>query len=190
MDMGERTFQVKYKVPTASEFFETFSKKLKNTKLPKWDETVPWTKQVLKGILHDMGEEFGFEPQEEWLTVDQLWVLYVERQVATIGVAIEHEASVESWEDVVDDEGNKLTDVKAHLKVLVYYPELSQFDAFVRGWASTIRMQELRLAQERYLAVGICGDKENKQLVIKGAELTPEGKISPLPEVRIPYSQF
>lgn len=182
---------MKYKVPSSTEFFEVFSKKIKNAKLPKWDETVPWTKLVLKGLLYEMGEEFGFDPVEEYLNLDQMWPMLVERQINTMAVAIEHEASNEDWEDVVYDEGDKLQDVKARLKVLVYYPDLNKFEKGVRGWSSEIKTQELRLNDEKYLMIGICADKENKQLIIKGTEISNEGKVvSNLPDVRIPYNQF
>lgn len=188
--MGERVFQLKYRVPTAPEFFKIFSQKFKEAKLPKWDETVPWTKLVLKGILNDMGEESGFEPAEEYLNLDLMWPMLVERQVNTMAVAIEHEASDEDWEDVVYDEGDKLMDVKARLKVLVYYPKLEKFDKAVSAWSSEIKTQELRLVEEKYLMIGICGDEENEQLVLKGAEISPEGQISNLPDVKVPYALF
>ena len=193
--MGEgRVYQLKFRVPTALEFFETFSKKFKSSQpLPGWDETTPWTRLVLKTLIRDMGQEFGFEPQpppQEWLGLDQIWPLTVERQVSTIAVAIEHEASVESWENVVDDEGSKLIDVKARLKILVHYPETGDFEAFAKGWASGIMIQELRLVEEHYLLIGICADIKNKQLLVRGAEISPEGKIRLLNDVTVPYTKF
>jgi hypothetical protein len=189
--VSERVFQLKYRIPTSKEFFETFSKRFMSAKLPPWDETVPWTKLVLKGMLYEMGEEFGFEPVEEYLNLDQMWPMLVERQINTMAVAIEHEASVDEWEGVIYDEGDKLQDVKARLKVLVFYPDLNKWEKAVKGWSSEIKTQELRLPEERYLLIGICADKENEQLILKGAEISNEGQISlKLSDVKVPYAQF
>jgi|SRR5437016_9478020 len=136
-----------------------------------------------------MGKELGFEPVPEYLRIDQSWSMSVEGHVNVIEVAIEHEAGAD-WEVVMYDEGSKLMDVKARLKVLVFYPELRQFERFTRRFSSEIRVQELKLDEERYLTIGVCKDKDKMRLVVKGVEISPNGRVSPLSDVEIPYSQF
>ena len=192
--MEERTYvhpTTTYRIPTASEFFAVFSRKLSNAKLPGWnDKSEVWTKVVLRGLLEEMGKEHGFEPESEWpFRIDQTWNIMEEGQANSIELAIEHETDAD-WQDVLRDEGSKLMDVKARLKVVIFYPDLSNFERFTDKFSKEIRIQELKVPQERYLAVGICADQKNNQLVVKGAEITPDGKTSPLRDVMIPYDQF
>jgi hypothetical protein len=187
--VGERIVQLKYRIPTPSEFYETFCKRLRNSTLPHWNKSEPWTKLVLDRLLQGMGKELGFEPVPEYLRIDQTWSMSVEGHVNVIEVAIEHEANAD-WERVMYDEGSKLMDVKARLKVLIFYPELPQFEMFTRRFSSEIRVQELKLVQERYLTIGVCRDNDKRHLVVKGVEISPDGSVSPLSDVEIPYSQF
>jgi hypothetical protein len=186
---GERIVQVKYRIPTGAEFFERFCERLRNSTLPQWNENPAWTKLVLDGVLQEMGKELGFEPRREYLRIDQSWIMSVEGKVNVIEVAIEHEAN-QDWETVMYDEGSKLMDVKARLKVLIFYTGLREFEMFTRRFSSEIRVQELKLAEERYLTIGVCRDEDKRHLIVKGVEITPDGRVSPLSDVEIPYSKF
>lgn len=192
--MLERTYThaaTTYRIPNASEFFAAFSRKLSDAKLPHWnDKSELWTKVVLKGLLEDLGKEHGFEPESEWpFRIDQTWNIMEEGQANSIEVAIEHETDAD-WQEVLRDEGSKLMDVKARLKVVIFYPDLHNFEKFTDKFSTEIRIQELKVPQERYLAIGICSDQKNKQLVVKGTEIAPSGTTSSLRAVTIPYAEF
>lgn len=117
MGVIEKTY--KYNIPTPIEFFESFRKKYSACTFPsKWDDNTAWTETIFR-IFGEMGRGFAYRPRREYLDIDMIWAVRLD-DISTITVAIEHDNG--DLGDVIDDELQKLMDVKAHLKVLMFYP--------------------------------------------------------------------
>jgi len=116
----EKTF--KYTIPTPAELFQILKEKFSKDKLPdSWfsGSSELWTTSIL-GIFDEVGRSLGYTPRKEYLRLDQTWEIRLP-DVSTIVLALEYE-NTDRVEEILDDELQKLLDVKALLKVLVFYP--------------------------------------------------------------------
>jgi hypothetical protein len=113
----------KYVIPDPKELFQAFQEKFSTTKLPEsWNVSPPWTSTVL-GIFNEIGRSFGYEPKKEYLRLDQIWEIRLP-DISTIVLALESE-NADSLKAILNDELQKLLDVKAFLKVLIFYPDVA-----------------------------------------------------------------
>jgi hypothetical protein len=123
--MSERKIERKYTMPTPKELFESFQVEFRKGKLPdSWYDPPSWTTFML-GIFNDIGQNYGYTQNEiktEYLRLDQTWEIR-HPGVSVLTFALEHE-NTSKVSDILDDELQKLLDVKALLKVLVFYPEV------------------------------------------------------------------
>lgn len=85
-----------------------------------WNDNKAWTKTVVQ-IFEEIGRELGYGPRTEYLDIVMTWAVRHE-DISAIIAAIEHENG--DLSDVIDDELQKLMDVKAYLKVLMFYPRM------------------------------------------------------------------
>ncbi|MEM2145994.1 MAG: hypothetical protein QW279_11580 [Candidatus Jordarchaeaceae archaeon] len=122
----QKEITYKFTVPTPKELFEKFKEKCEQTSFPEWYEArKEWTDTVMK-IFDEIGHEYGYRPRykrggEEGLLMDQVWEIRLENYSAMV-LAMEVENDYD-LDEILEDELSKLINVKAYLKVLMFYPD-------------------------------------------------------------------
>jgi len=183
----EKTY--KYTIPTPKELFESFCVEFSNTTLPDiWVASRPWTDTLL-GIFDSIGRSLGYIPKREWLALDQTWEIR-HPDISVVVLALEHE-NTHRVEDVLDDELQKLLDVKAFLKVLVFYPLIpvvAEGEEFsfpeIQG---KIRSAKIKNPDERYAVMSITRISD-KTLEVTACSLDPDGKAEELGPFQVKYT--
>jgi len=187
--MGEEvSITYKYKIPKPKELFESFCAEFSSVTLPdRWQASEPWTSTIL-GAFDSIGRSFGYVPNKEWLRLDQTWEIR-HRDISVIVLALEHE-NTSRVEDILDDELQKLLDVKALLKVLVLYPPIPAIA--MEGRFSFPEIQEkiysarIKNPDEKYVVFSIT--KTDGELELSACSLDLDGKAEELGLFRVKYS--
>lgn len=151
----EKTY--KYTVPTPNQLFELFQEKLSKTTLPdNWRSSEPWTTTIL-GLFGEIGRDLGFTPRKEYLRLDQTWEIRLP-DISTIIFALEYE-NTQNVEDILDDELQKLMDIKALLKVLVFYPlvpaMMYEGEFTIPEIQDKIKSARIKNAEEKYVIMNL-----------------------------------
>jgi len=185
----QRTY--KYTIPTPNELFKMFQERLsKAAELPDdWEASAQWTYTIL-GIFDDIGRSLGFKPKKEYLRLDQTWEIR-HPDISTIVLALEHE-NTDRVEDILDDELQKLIDVKALLKVLIFYPNVPVM--VEKGESTYPQMQEkiqsakIRNPDERYIVITPVYIKPQSIIEVSACSFDSEGKAEDLGSFQIKYA--
>jgi len=169
----EKTF----KDISSIELFQRFCQALRNSKLPEnYREGAPWT-ELLRRILREIGTSLGYRVSDldfgiEWLTIDQTWRIHESTLVRTY-LAMEEENTYDV-EDVIDDEVEKLLDIKSNVKLLIYYPDKSVQSLHLSMLQEAIDIGPL-LPDERFVVIMIDSDATSEDDYGKYTKLTVQG---------------
>jgi len=190
--MGERVIErtYKYTLPTPKEVFESFRDAFSNTALPEsWQASPPWTMTVL-GLFNQIGRNLGYLPRKEWLRLDQTWEIR-HSDISVIVLALEHE-NTPDVEELLDDELQKLLDIKAFLKVLVFYPMIPMFmeegEFIFPNVQEKIRSAKIKNPDERYVIMGIVYVSREGIIEVSATCFDSEGKGEELGSFQVKYS--
>jgi len=183
----EKTY--KYTIPTPQELFDSFRSEFSGTTLPdSWEASTPWTNTILN-IFGEIGRSLGFMPIKEYLRLDQTWEIR-HPDISTIVLALEHENTSDLGE-ILNDELQKLLDVKAFLKVLVFYPPIPvtvvEDEFSFPDIQEKIRSAEIKNPDERYIVVGITRIGRGA-LEVNGCSINPDGKAEELGSFQVKYT--
>lgn len=189
MGIIEKTY--KHVNPTTKEFFNSFREKYSTRILPdSWQDNSAWTKKVMQ-MFEEMGREFGYRPRREYLYIDMIWAARHE-DISLITVAIEHDNG--GLSDIIDDELQKLMDVKAHLKVLMFYPGMpvvAENEVIFPEIIEKIRSVKIRIPGERYLMITPVAKKRDKihieAIEVFACSISPDGKWEDLGSFAVDY---
>lgn len=184
----EKTY--KYAIPTPNQFFELFQEKLSKTALPEvWGSTEPWTTTLL-GIFEEIGRDLGFTPRKEYLRLDQTWEIRLP-DISTIIFALEHE-NTQNVEDVLDDELQKLMDIKALLKVLVFYPlvpaMMYEGEFTIPEIQEKIKSARIKNAEEKYVIMNLVYVKPQSIIEVLATVFDSAGKGEELGTFQLSYA--
>jgi|YelNatPaOPRAMG01_1025707.scaffolds.fasta_scaffold28696_4 hypothetical protein len=187
----EKTY--KYVIPTPKELFSLFQEKLLEAKLPEsWNVSEPWTKTLLN-VFGEIGRDFGYKPRKEYLRLDQTWEIRHEG-VSVIVLALEHENTGDIRE-ILNDELQKLVDVKAYLKVLVFYPSFpisieneEPIVSEVSEIQDKISSAKIKNSEEKYVIIGITYNPSKNAVEVSAVSLNFKGKGSDLGVFEIKYT--
>lgn len=192
--MSEEAIEIKYRFvrPKSREIFEKFCAKIKDKELPKsWEDNPRWTALMLN-IFEEIGRSFGYRIRKmgkgkEWMTIDETWEIRLPN-ISTIILALEHENTSKIWK-LLDDELQKLLDVKAYIKVLVYYPLEPEKD--IEEIKSKIQSQKIKLPDEKILVItGTYDiDVDPTSIYFQAYEFDVDGKNILIGKNKIPYSE-
>ena len=189
MGIIEKTY--KHVIPTPKGFFDSFRKKYSNRSLPDdWYDSRGWTQTVLE-IFEEIGLDLGYKPRREYLNLDMIYAARHD-DISLIAVAIEHENG--NLDDVIDDELRKLMDVKAHLKVLMFYPGMPvicEDEVVLAEIIDKIRSVNLRILEEKYLIITPVIKKKDKvyaeAVEVFAVSVSPDGKWEDLGSFAVEY---
>ena len=180
----------RYTMPTPLELFKLFQETFSKTILPdSWQVSEPWTNTVL-GVFDQIGRNLGYMPRREYLRLDQTWEIR-HSDISTIVLALECE-NTDRVEEILDDELQKLLDVKAFLKVLIFYPTVP---VIVEKEESThpeiqekIQSAKIKSSDERYIVVTPVYIKSQSIIEVSASSFDSEGKGEDLGSFQIKYT--
>jgi hypothetical protein len=179
----------KYNIPEPKELFGLFQEKLSKEVLPdSWEDSPQWTTTVL-GIFNEIGRSLGYMPKKEYLRLDQTWEIR-HSDVSTIVLALEVE-NTGRVEDVLDDELQKLLDIKAFLKVLIFYPgipvmmqeEMSTYPEI----QEKIQATKIKNSDEKYIVISATYVKPSSTIDVSACSFDSEGKGQELGDFQVNY---
>lgn len=189
----EKTF----KDISSVELFQRFCQALHDTKLPgNYREGAPWT-QLMRRILREIGTSLGYRVRDldligEWLTIDQTWRVHESTIVKTY-LAMEEENTFDV-EDVIDEEVEKLLDIKSNVKLLIYYPHKRVQSLHLSMLQEAIDIGPL-LPDERFVIIMIDSDatpeddyETYSKLTVQGYELAKRIQFKEVGAEEIPKS--
>ncbi|MEM4700663.1 MAG: hypothetical protein QXZ51_00790 [Candidatus Bathyarchaeia archaeon] len=183
----------KYVIPTPKELFSLFKEKFVKAKLPEsWQVSEPWTRTLLN-IFSEIGRSFGYKPRKEYLRLDQTWEIRHE-DISVIVLALEHENTGDIRE-ILDDELQKLVDVKAYLKVLIFYPSFpisikdkEPIVSEVLEIQDKIRSAKIKYIEEKYVVIGITYNASKNVIEVSAVTLNCKGEGGDLGNFEIKYT--
>ena len=168
----------KYTIPTPLELFKLFQETFSKAALPdSWQVSEPWTSTVL-GVFSQIGRNLGYTPRKEYLRLDQTWEIR-HPDISTIVLALECE-NTDRVEEVLDDELQKLLDIKAFLKVLIFYPVvpilLAAGEASYPQIQEKVRSANIKSSEERYIVITPVYIKPQSMIEVSACSFDSEGK--------------
>jgi hypothetical protein len=180
----------KYNIPEPSELFEMFKEKLSETTLPdSWEASEPWTTTILD-VFNEIGRSLGFTPRKEYLRLDQTWEIRLP-DISTIVLALEYE-NTDRVEEILDDELQKLLDVKALLKVLIFYPSVPAMmyegEFTIPEIQEKIQSAKIKNPDERYVIINLLYIKPKFIIEVCATSLDSEGKGEDLGCFEVKYA--
>lgn len=180
----------KYTIPTPNELFEMFKEKFSKATLPdSWNASAQWTTMIL-GIFDEIGRSLGFTPSKEYLRLDQTWEIR-HSDISIIVLALEHE-NTDRVEEILDDELQKLLDVKALLKVLIFYPTtpiiVEKEESTFPQIQEKIRSAKIKNADEKYIIVTSFYNRPHSIIEVFACSFGPDGKGDDLGDFQIKYT--
>jgi hypothetical protein len=184
----EKTY--KYNIPEPRELIQMLQERLSKETLPdSWETSEPWTSTIL-GIFNEIGRNLGYMPNREYLRLDQTWEIR-HSDLSTIVLALEVE-NTDRVEDVLDDELQKLLDVKAFLKVLIFYPIvpiiMQEEEATWPEIQEKIRSAKIRNPDERYIVITAVYVQPSSIIEVSACSFDSEGKGEDLPSFQVKYT--
>lgn len=194
--MSEKVIEetCQYVIPEPKTLFKEFCSKVKSATLPdSWaGKDKEWTNVILN-IFDEIGRRYHYKPKREYLRLDQTWEIRL-LNLSYMVLALEHE-NTRHIEDLLDDELQKLSDVKASLKVLVYYPRLLDIERHIKEIKTKLGLQKIKISDERLLVImlsyfGIYDNEGGKEerLVIHGYGFDVNGKSSKIGYEEVEYA--
>ena len=144
-----------------------------------------WTDTVF-GFFSEANkkEPIPYLELKEYMYVDYIWrydpKLYT--SLSGIEMAVEHEGGTYIVNAILADEISHLVDIKARIKVGIFYPSPGDEAALLEGIAKMIRIQsdDVRLGKEEYLVIlGYTTTREGKRVIqFKGFIFDNKGEIT------------
>lgn len=182
----------KYTIPTPNEFFQILKDRFSKATLPEsWGDSPLWTNTIL-GIFDDIGRSLGYVPRKEYLRIDQTWEIR-HSDISTIVLALECD-NTDTVEEVLDDELQKLLDVKAFLKVLIFYPlipilmgEENPTESSFPEIQDKIRSTKIKNPDERYVVVTPILVRAQSIIEVSVCSFDSEGKGEELGSFHVNY---
>jgi len=168
---------------TARELYDKFVEDFPSLGL-KWKPVKmgDWTVGIFNYFCQQ-GNSLGFDTyaekaknaihQAEWI-VDLSWIH--DKSAYWIELALESEWKTET--DEIARDFQKLTDIKAKLKVFICSPKPADFKKVSNDLAELVGKHELKDPREEYLV--ICFSRDGGPGLIEGYEISTNGDISPL----------
>jgi flagellin-specific chaperone FliS len=180
----------KYTIPTPQEPFQMFQEKFSKAMLPdSWQVSEPWTNTVLT-IFDEIGRNMGYTPRKEYLRLDQTWEIRLP-DISTIVLALEYE-NTDRVEEILNDELQKLLDVKALLKVLIFYPlapaMMYEGEFTIPEIQEKIRSAKIKNPDERYIVMNLVYSKSQSIIEVLASSLDSEGKGEDLGSFQVKYT--
>jgi hypothetical protein len=183
----------KYTIPTPQELFQMFQEKFSKAMLPdSWQVSEPWTAIVLN-IFDGIGRSLGYMPKREYLRLDQTWEVRL-KDISVIVLALEYENEAQVGE-LLDDELQKLLDVKAFLKVLIFYPAtvfpmtmMSEEEFVIPEIQEKIRSAKIMNPDEKYVIIGIRYIRSDNVIDVSACSFDSEGKGEDLGAFQVSYT--
>lgn len=180
----------KYSIPTPLELFKLFQEMFSKATLPdSWQVSEPWTSTVL-GVFGQIGRNLGYTPRKEYLRLDQTWEIR-HPDISTIVLALECE-NTDRVEEILDDELQKLLDIKALLKVLIFYPVvpilMAEEEASYPQIQEKIRSANIKSSDERYLVVTPVYIKPQSIIKASACSFDSEGRGEDLESFQVKYT--
>lgn len=180
----------RYTIPTPLELFRLFQETFSKTILPdSWQVSEPWTKTVL-GVFGQIGRSLGYIPRKEYLRLDQTWEIR-HPDISTIVLALECE-NTDRVQEILDDELQKLLDVKALLKVLVFYPfipvTMEKEESSFPEIQEKILSAKIKNPDERYIIITPVYVKLESIIEVTACSFDLEGKGEELGSFQIKYT--
>lgn len=148
-----------------------------------------WT-DIILGIFDEIGRGFGYIPKKEYLRLDRTWEIR-HRDISAIVLALEHE-NTDSVENILNDELQKLLDVKAFLKVLVFYPVVPVIE--MDGTCTCveidkkIRSTKIKDSEENYLVISGVNAGKHRIIEFYGCAIDSNGKCEDLGSFQVEYT--
>lgn len=115
------------------------------------------------GIFGRIGKKFGYDPQAEWMRIDQIWYYWLPKPEKwddapwKTDVAIEHGNEIDDFEYTIF----KFGEVSAPLKVGVFYPDEEDEDDLLRKCSEMILKQVSAYPGGVYLIIFGFLDEDN-----------------------------
>ena len=164
---------------TPDSIFEEFCREVGHAEVPKvWSRVKNWTNMVLD-IFGKLGAKYGYEVRREWMLLDETWEIR-NQSTSFIAMALEHE-NTDNIDILLKDELQKLLDVKAILKVLIYYPKFLDCERHIEKIKPKIKSQRLKIPEEHILIVMIHPQfVKRKGFLISGYDFDSEANCSEL----------
>jgi hypothetical protein len=129
-------------------------------------------------------------PKKEYLRLDQTWEIR-HSDLSTIVLALEVE-NTDRVEDILDDELQKLLDIKAFLKVLIFYPivpiMMQEGMSTYPDIQEKIRSAKIKNPDERYIVITAVYVKPSSIIEVSACSFDPEGKGEDLPSFQVKYT--
>lgn len=184
----EKTY--KYTIPAPTELFQIFREKFSKATLPdSWQASVQWTTAIL-GIFNEVGRGLGYIPRKEYLRLDETWEIRLP-DLSTIVLALEHD-NTDSVDEILDDELQKLLDVKALLKVLIFYPTvpviMAEGECVYPQIQEKMRSTKIKTSDERYIILTPVYIKEQSIIEVSACSFDSEGKGEDLGSFQVKYT--
>ena len=180
----------KYTIPTPLELFKLFQETFSKATLPdSWQVSEPWTSTVL-GVFSQIGSNLGYTPRKEYLRLDQTWEIR-HPDISTIVLALECE-NTDRLEEILDDELQKLLDIKALLKVLIFYPVvpilMAEEEASYPQIQEKIRSANIESSDEKYIVITPVYIKPQSIIEVSACSFDSEGKGEELESFQVKYT--
>jgi len=180
----------KYTIPTPLELFKLFQETFSKVTLPNsWQVSEPWTNTVL-GVFSQIGRNLGYTPRKEYLRLDQTWEIK-HPDISTIVLALECE-NTDRVEEILDDELQKLLNIKALLKVLIFYPVvpilMAEEEASYPEIQEKIRSAKIKNSDERYIVITPVYIKSQSIIEVSACSFDSEGRDEELESFQIKYT--
>lgn len=172
-----RKIQYEFKKHTPKQLFDLVVASINNgeTRFPFPYETSTWQPVFIK-LFRKLGEDSGYRVirDMEWFKIDCPWIVDLPEH-RIVELLMEHQDD-EKVESAIHDI-RKLGDIKAHVKVIIYFPDFKDIDNHLKRISAEIRRANDEIKQvpsEEWLVIGIKNVPKGK-ITFRGYEFTSEG---------------
>jgi hypothetical protein len=156
--------------------------------------TIPSMTKLLKEYFYDLGKRKGFQPwttmrgkkkSYEYLT-DVCWNVIGQKKI-WLEMAMESELSGRQMDDILYD-FEKLTDVKAFLKIGIFHPPNRRIDDIASECVEKIKRHKMKIDGEQYLVIFLTErhQKRKSYLKVSGRIFDNAGRL----KRKMPESEF
>lgn len=132
----------------------------------------------------------GYAPRKEYLRLDQTWEIRLP-DISVIVLALGYE-NTDRVEEVLDDELQKLLDIKALLKVLIFYPivpaMMYEGEFTIPEIQEKIRSAKIKTPDEKYIILTPVYIKPQSIIEVSANSLDSEGKGEDLGSFQVKYA--
>jgi hypothetical protein len=145
------------------------------TRFPFPYETSSWQPVFIK-LFRKLGEESGYTVfgDMEWFKIDCPWILDLPKH-RIVELLMEHQDD-DKLDSAIHDI-RKLGDIKAHIKVIIYFPDLKEINDHLKRISVEIQRANDEIKQvpsEKWLVIGIKNMPKGK-ITFHGYEFSSDG---------------